>query len=55
MLLSTTATSSQNSVNMLIIQPAGRNIDDVWVAKDLRESWLDDPQKYMGGWISLVV
>lgn len=53
MLLSTAATSSQNTVNMLIIQAAGRNIDDIWLVKDLHKPWLKDLQEYMGGWISL--
>lgn len=55
MLLSTAAASSQNDVHMLSIQPAGRNIDNVCLAKDLCESWLDDLQEYKGGWISLEV
>lgn len=55
MLLSTAATSSQNSFNMLINQPAGKDIDDVWLVKDLCNPWLKDQQEYMGGWTSLEV
>lgn len=43
------ANSPQNSFSMLIIQPAGRSIDYVWVVnKDLRIPWLNDQQEYIG-------
>lgn len=42
MLLSTAAISSHNSFDMLIIQPAGRNVDDVWLVKGLGKPWLND-------------
>lgn len=51
MRLSTAANSPQNSFSMLVIQPAGRNVDGVWlVSKDLHIPSLNDQQHYMGGW-----
>lgn len=40
--------SPQNGFSMLIIQPAGKNIDYVLlVNKSLHISWLNDHQEYM--------
>jgi len=46
--LSAAPNSPQNSFSMLIIQPAGRNIDYVLlVNNDLPIPWLNDQQEYM--------